>query len=132
MSETTDTARGPVVLGAPPSTILTEAIRNIVDPKELRINVVNLGLVYEHQRSKAQTVNARSVIEALTLTSAACPLTGNLIEDQTQVAAGVTPPMSWSVARTSTDKQPRTAARAPFKRLKSVTRPLTHSPYSSE
>jgi metal-sulfur cluster biosynthetic enzyme len=56
-----------------------EAMRDVVDP-ELGINVVDLGLVY------GVTVDDDRVATLdMTLTSAACPLTG-VIEEQTQMA----------------------------------------------
>jgi metal-sulfur cluster biosynthetic enzyme len=53
-----------------------EAMRDVVDP-ELGINVVDLGLVY------GVDVDAERI--AMTLTSAACPLT-DVIEDQAREA----------------------------------------------
>ena len=61
MSEATVTATGDD---------LTEAMRDVVDP-ELGINVVDLGLVYGITVDEANT----AIID-MTLTSAACPLTG--------------------------------------------------------
>ena len=58
---------------------LLEAMRDVVDP-ELGVNVVDLGLVY------GVSIDADRVATVdMTLTSAACPLTG-VIEDQTQMA----------------------------------------------
>ncbi len=55
---------------------IEEAMRDVIDP-ELGINVVDLGLVYGVNLETDGT----AVID-MTLTSAACPLTG-VIEDQT-------------------------------------------------
>ncbi len=71
---------------APPSTSLPavedveEAMRDVVDPPELGINVVDLGLVYGIE----VTDDAVAKID-MTLTSAACPLT-DVIEDQSRGA----------------------------------------------
>jgi len=56
-----------------------EAMKDVVDP-ELGINVVDLGLVYgvSVEEGNIATID-------MTLTSAACPLTG-VIEDQTRAA----------------------------------------------
>ncbi|MBN1170831.1 MAG: metal-sulfur cluster assembly factor [Micromonosporaceae bacterium] len=58
---------------------VAEAMRDVVDP-ELGINVVDLGLVYgvHVDEDNVATID-------MTLTSAACPLTG-VIEDQAQQA----------------------------------------------
>jgi metal-sulfur cluster biosynthetic enzyme len=53
-----------------------EAMRDVIDP-ELGINIVDLGLVYGVVLGR----NNHALID-MTLTSAACPLTGD-IEDQT-------------------------------------------------
>jgi metal-sulfur cluster biosynthetic enzyme len=58
---------------------IEEALRDVIDP-ELGINVVDLGLLY----GVAVDGQGRAVVE-MTLTSAACPLTG-LIESQAAAA----------------------------------------------
>ena len=58
---------------------VTEAMKDVVDP-ELRINVVDLGLVYD-----VHLDDGSNVVLDMTLTSAACPLT-DVIQDQTNAA----------------------------------------------
>ena len=58
---------------------IEEALKDVVDP-ELGINVVDLGLIYG-----LHLEDDDSLTIDMTLTSAACPLTG-VIEDQTQTA----------------------------------------------
>ncbi len=57
---------------------ILEALKDVVDP-ELGINVVDLGLVY------GVTVDDKTAVLDMTLTSAACPLT-DVIEDQANSA----------------------------------------------
>ncbi len=58
-----------------------EALFDVIDP-DLGVNIVDLGFV------RAVTVEGRTAVIAMTLTSAACPLTG-VMEDQ--IRAGLTP-----------------------------------------
>ncbi|MDO5025821.1 MAG: metal-sulfur cluster assembly factor [Trueperella sp.] len=57
---------------------LIEALKDVIDP-ELGINIVDLGLLY------GITMEGRSAIADMTLTSAACPLT-DVIEEQSHFA----------------------------------------------
>ncbi|MFC5280286.1 metal-sulfur cluster assembly factor [Arcanobacterium canis] len=64
---------------APPTVAdVEEALRDVIDP-ELGINVVDLGLLY------GITMEGKSAVVDMTLTSAACPLT-DMIEEQAAVA----------------------------------------------
>ncbi|MDR2564752.1 MAG: metal-sulfur cluster assembly factor [Bifidobacteriaceae bacterium] len=63
----------------PTAADVEEALRDVIDP-ELGINVVDLGLLY----GVAIDQEGRAVVD-MTLTSAACPLTG-LIESQAATA----------------------------------------------
>ncbi|MGV9196306.1 metal-sulfur cluster assembly factor [Arcanobacterium canis] len=64
---------------APPTVAdVEEALRDVIDP-ELGINVVDLGLLY------GITLEGKSAVADMTLTSAACPLT-DMIEEQAAVA----------------------------------------------
>ncbi len=62
---------------------LEEAMRDVVDPPELGINVVDLGLVYDLNVEPGEQGNVALI--DMTLTSAACPLT-DVIEDQSRTA----------------------------------------------
>jgi metal-sulfur cluster biosynthetic enzyme len=63
----------------PSAADVEEALRDVIDP-ELGINVVDLGLLY------GVTIDGRGrAVVDMTLTSAACPLTG-LIESQAAAA----------------------------------------------
>ncbi len=55
-------------------TAVREALSNVVDP-DLGVNIVDLGFV------RAVTVDGRTAVVTMTLTSAACPLTG-VMENQ--------------------------------------------------
>lgn len=59
-----------------------EALRDVIDP-ELGVNIVDLGLLY------GLTLDGRTVIADMTLTSAACPLTDMLEEQARQAVAGI-------------------------------------------
>ena len=58
-----------------------DALAEVIDP-DLGVNIVDLGFV------RAVTVEARTAVITMTLTSAACPLTG-VLEDQ--IRAGLVP-----------------------------------------
>ncbi|MBM4418922.1 MAG: metal-sulfur cluster assembly factor [Chloroflexi bacterium] len=68
---------------ATPDDIL-EALRSVYDP-EIGVNIVDLGLVYDVERSSAGEVKI-----TMTLTSPACPL-GPVIMDQVSYVAGRLP-----------------------------------------
>ena len=80
MSEITPEGGAPEAgVGTVPEEEILEALKDVVDP-ELGINVVDLGLVYGIDLSADQVATL-----AMTLTSAACPLT-DVIEDQAHSA----------------------------------------------
>ncbi len=62
---------------------IEEAMRDVVDPPELGINVVDLGLVYGVGVEEGDA--GQVALIDMTLTSAACPLT-DVIEDQSRTA----------------------------------------------
>ncbi len=66
-----------------PTTVadVEEALRDVIDPPELGINVVDLGLVY----GGVVIDQTNTAVIDMTLTSAACPLT-DVIEDQSAQA----------------------------------------------
>jgi metal-sulfur cluster biosynthetic enzyme len=68
---------------ATPDEIL-EALRAVYDP-EIGINIVDLGLVYDVEKSSEGQVNVK-----MTLTTPACPL-GPVLIDQVQYVAGRLP-----------------------------------------
>ena len=60
---------------------MREALAEVIDP-DLGVNIVDLGFV------RAVVVEGRTAVITMTLTSAACPLTG-VLEDQ--IRAGLAP-----------------------------------------
>lgn len=74
------TARAPEVAGEHAAAV-REALFDVIDP-DLGVNIVDLGFV------RAAAVEGRTAIITMTLTSAACPLTG-IMEDQ--IRAGLAP-----------------------------------------
>jgi metal-sulfur cluster biosynthetic enzyme len=54
--------------------VVYEALRTVIDP-EVGINIVELGLVYE------ATANAERIDVAMTLTSPACPMGSQIVEE---------------------------------------------------
>jgi metal-sulfur cluster biosynthetic enzyme/ribosomal protein L22 len=77
----------PVRAGEPPgkvsaeATAVREALAEVIDP-DLGVNIVDLGFV------RAVAVEGRTAVITMTLTSAACPLTGVL---ESQIRAGLAP-----------------------------------------
>jgi metal-sulfur cluster biosynthetic enzyme/ribosomal protein L22 len=76
-------AAGPPAAGPPgaPALAVREALAEVIDP-DLGVNIVDLGFV------RTVAVEGRTAVITMTLTSAACPLTG-ILEDQ--IRAGLAP-----------------------------------------
>ncbi len=70
--------------GMPPAEALREAMKAVIDP-EIGYNVVDLGLVYDIEKSEGGQVDVK-----MTLTAMGCPLT-ELIHQQVSVVLGALP-----------------------------------------
>lgn len=82
--------------------VLVEALKQVIDP-ELNINIVDLGLVYEVQRTEEDSAK---VTVSMTLTSPACPAGPQIITqakmalerlddvDEASIQLTMTPPWS--------------------------------------
>jgi metal-sulfur cluster biosynthetic enzyme len=76
-----DVPAAPADVAAEPAIAVREALFDVIDP-DLGVNIVDLGFV------RAVTVEGQTAVITMTLTSAACPLTG-VMEDQ--IRAGLVP-----------------------------------------
>lgn len=73
----------------PDAESVTQALRTVQDP-EHGINIVDLGLVYR------VAIDDRHVLVEMTLTSPACPMGSQMVEDA-RAAVGATVPEGWRV-----------------------------------
>jgi metal-sulfur cluster biosynthetic enzyme len=69
----------------PGDAAVLDALRDVDDP-EAGMNIVDLGLVY------GVDVHPESVHVALTMTTAACPMTDMIVEEVRAAVVAVTPP----------------------------------------
>jgi metal-sulfur cluster biosynthetic enzyme len=75
-------------VNAPTEALVLDVLRRVVDP-EAGMNIVDLGLIYGLQ------IEPQSVVVRMTMTSAACPMAGMIVDDVHAELEAALPPRTF-------------------------------------
>lgn len=75
-------------MNAPTEALVLDVLRRVVDP-EAGMNIVDLGLIYGLQ------IEPQSVVVRMTMTSAACPMAGMIVDDVHAELEAALPPRTF-------------------------------------